>query len=215
MNLGEPSAYKLLEDEFKSCSSAEFPSVEHLPPGQSSSLRDNSGCSQAWQTIWDIHEVLMWGAMCLNRLIRPVFFNLQPSCGGGCQFISLHHAGSVAIVVAFFSVRCRHVLQQDNALAHGVLVARTFQWQNNMPAVLWSALGPDLNSTENQKDVIKRLMNMLPSGLVNAAALRKVILRQWDKVPAASLATLQNSMQYRSNLTISMACGHIRCWGFP
>ena len=148
--------------------------------------------------------------MCGHRLIGSVFFNLQPGGDGGVNAHRYITRVLRPVAFPFFSRRHRHVFQQDNTPAHRARVTQTSLQQNSIPAMQWPAQSPDLNPIENLWDIIKRRINQPPNRPVNAAALRREILRQWNQVPAVYLARLQNSMQNRRRLTINAADGHIR-----
>lgn len=160
--------------------------------------------------LWGGQSVMMWGAMCGNRLIGPVFFNLQPGRGGGVT--ALRYIAQVLrpVVVPLFARRRRYVFQQDNAPAHRAQVTQAFLQQNNVQMMDWPALSPDLNPIEQLWAFLKRRINEQPNRPHNAVALRREIQRQWNQVPQAFLDRLVNSMPNRCNLTIIAGGGHIR-----
>lgn len=162
------------------------------------------------QDAWPAQSVMLWGAFIGNRMLGPVFFDLQPGRGGGVTSQRYINQVLQPVVVPFFARRRRCLFQQDNAPAHSARATQQFLRQRNIPVMEWPAKSPDMNPIEHVWAFLKTRINRLPNRPANAAELRDELRRQWGRVPAAFKNRLVNSMPNRCQLVIQNAGGNTR-----
>ena len=159
---------------------------------------------------WGGPSVMLWGGLSGNQLVGPIFFQLHPGRGGGVTAARYIAQVLQPAVVPFFARGRAQVFQQDNARPHTALATQRYLQRNNIATMLWPAVSPDLNPMEQVWAYLKRKINTLPRRPATAHELRREIVRQWNRVPAAFLQRLVASMRNRSRLVINNGGGHTR-----
>lgn len=160
--------------------------------------------------LWGGASAMVWGGLCGNNLIGPVFFNLQPGRGGGVNAARYVTQVLQPVVAPFFAGGHARVFQQDNARPHTAQHTQAFLQANNIPTMQWPAMSPDLNPMEQVWAYLKRRINALPRRPTTAHELRHAIQQQWNRIPPAFLQRLIASMRNRCNLVLNNAGGHTR-----
>nr|KAG5687909.1 hypothetical protein BaRGS_029906 [Batillaria attramentaria] len=157
------------------------------------------------QDAWPAQSVMLWGAFIGNRMLGPVFFDLQLGRGGGVTSQRYINQVLQPLVVPLFARRRRCLFQQDNAPAHSARATQQFLRQTNIPVMEWPAKSPDLNPMEQVWAFWKTRINRLPNRPACAAEFRQELRRQWGRVPPAFLNRQVNSMPNRCQLVIRNA----------
>ena len=149
-----------------------------------------------------------WGGIGFNVKRGPVIFqNLGPGRGNGVTAVRYIDQVLRPHVVPHFARHQNKTFQQDKARAHTARATRDFLQRNNVNAMNWPAISPDLNPTEHLWDEIQRRLNEEPT---TAAELSVAFQRVWALIPMAFINHLVNSMYRRCPDVINAGGGHTR-----
>ena len=159
------------------------------------------------QNFWGGPSIMMWGGLCGNQLIGPVFFRLAPGRGGGVNAACYINQVLAPHVVPYFARRRPRLFQQDNARAHTAAATANFLQANNIPTMDWPSMSPDLNPTEQLWAYLKTKINRSPQRPATAGQLMQAIQHHWNRIPPAFLDRLVASMRVRCRLVINNAGG--------
>ena len=114
-------------------------------------------------------------------------------------------------VIPFIQTQSINVtFRQDNTRPHGVRVVRYYLTQQNVDALPWPAVSPDISPIEHVWDKIERWLRHLQNQPVTLAEMGPALIRIWNNIPQAFFNTLIRSLRRRYQVCITANGEHTR-----
>lgn len=150
-------------------------------------------------------SVMVWGG--INFRSRTPLYRVEGNLNGvGYRDRIL---GPIALPV-LNAVGPGAIYQHDNAPAHRARVVTDFLQQQQVDAMVWPALSPDLNPIEHLWDVLGRRIRANHPRPANLQRLFQFLQEEWEAVPQVTLQNLILSMRRRCQDCIAANGGHTR-----
>ena len=104
----------------------------------------------------------------------------------------------------------RHaILMHDNARSHLARICRQFLNRNNVNAVPWPAVSPDMNPIEHIWDYLGRKVRAR-GNVHNLKDLENAFIQEWNNIPNVVIRRYVRSMRGRLAACINRRGGHTR-----
>jgi len=101
-------------------------------------------------------------------------------------------------------------LMQDNATPHTARRTAAFLETEGIDTLEWPSRSPDLNPLENLWDGLKRSVNKRIKPDTTLQQLRRIIIREWDKLGQDDIRCFIRSMRRRVVAVIEANGGHTK-----
>ena len=98
--------------------------------------------------------------------------------------------------------------QQDNVPPHTARITQAFLRANNINALPWPAMSPDLSPIEHIWDEFGRRVHSRDPEPLNVYQLEAALIEEWDNMPMNVITSCIYSMRRRCDAVIASQVGH-------